>query len=397
MIESEPDQQVVDFSNTEIAFSSKSNKELKGQARLFRFMNNPTLVKLGTPFAMLGARINLPITNNIIKRTLFTHFCGGESLMDCQSDIDRLYKYKTLTILDYGAEGKTTEDELDQTHQEFLRAIEFAASNASVPVVSTKLTALADNDLLAKWQTGDPFTDKENKLWDRVMERVDSICQSAHQHGVKVFIDAEESWIQETIDHLTIEMMKRYNREKVVVYTTYQMYRHDKLAQLEKDYDRARSEDYLFGAKLVRGAYMDKERARAREMGYPSPIQPDKAATDRDYDAGIKFCVDHYETLASCNASHNLNSNRLQAELISQKDLPKSHPHLNFCQLYGMSDNITFNLASEGYNVAKYLPYGPVKEVVPYLIRRAQENTSVTGDMSRELKLIVEELKRRKL
>lgn len=397
MIDSETSQMDVDFTNTEIAFSSKSDKELKNQARLFRFMNNPSLVKMGSPFALLGARLNFPLTNSIIKKTVFTHFCGGETLLECQPKIDHLRKFKTFTILDFGAEGKSTEAELDWTLQEFLRAVEFAGSNASVPVVSVKLTALADNDLMEKWQTGDSFSEQESLLWEKVMDRVNTLCETAFKNGVKVFIDAEESWIQGTIAYLAEEMMKKYNKEQAVVYTTYQLYRHDHLAQLELDYEKSLREKYVFATKLVRGAYMGKERARAKEMDYPSPIQPDKPATDRDYNAAVKFCVDHYKTLGMCNATHNLESSMLQAELITEKNLPKSHPHLSFSQLYGMSDNITFNLANAGYNVAKYLPYGPVKEVVPYLIRRAKENSSVTGDMSRELKLIVEELERRGL
>ncbi len=390
-------QQVVDFTNTQIAFSSKSDKDLKGQARLFKFMNNSTLVQMGSPFALLGARMQIPFIDSIIKKTIFTHFCGGETLNECQKKIDHLHKYKTFTILDYGAEGKTTEKELDETLEEFLRAISFAASNPSVPVVSVKLTALSDNYILEKWQSGESFTEEESKRWEKVLYRVNAMCEKAYHHGIKVFIDAEESWIQDTIGYLADEMMKKYNREKVCVYTTYQLYRHDHLALLQSDFEKAKREKYLLGAKLVRGAYMDKERERAKEKGYPSPIQPDRASTDRDYNEAVCFCVDNYETLAVANASHNVESNRLQAELIAERDLPRSHPHLNFCQLYGMSDNITFNLADAGFFVAKYLPYGPVREVVPYLIRRAEENASVTGDMSRELKLIMEEIKRRGL
>jgi proline dehydrogenase len=258
-----------------------------------------------------------------------------------------------------------------------------------------KVTGIADNDLLIKWQTEGDLEDKEQLQFNRIVERLDIICSRAKELGVRVFVDAEESWMQDTIDHLVMLMMRRYNQDMVVVYNTYQLYRTDKLAQLISDYEAAQQEGFMLGAKLVRGAYMVKERERAKEMGYQSPIQPDRAATDKAFNEAVCFCVDHYTDIASCNASHNLASNLLQAELIAERNLPRSHPHLNFCQLLGMSDNITFNLSSAGYNVAKYVVYGPVYEVVPYLIRRAQENSSVTGDMSRELSLILEEKERR--
>ena len=223
------------------------------------------------------------------------------------------------------------------------------------------------------------------------------MCSSAHELGVGVFIDAEESWMQEGIDAIVFEMMEKYNRKKVIVFNTYQLYRHDKLAQLKSDYQVAQSKGYMLGAKIVRGAYMEKERNRAEEKNYPSPIHKDKASVDKDFDEAVRFCVEHYEDLGSCCATHNVKSNMLQAQLIDEKNIQKDHPHLNFCQLYGMSDNITFNIAHAGYNVAKYVPYGPIRDVIPYLIRRAKENTSVTGEMSRELQLISKELKRREL
>ncbi|HLF63610.1 MAG TPA: proline dehydrogenase family protein [Saprospiraceae bacterium] len=388
-------QQVVDFSNTEIAFASKSNSELRKTARMFRLMNNPWLVALGSNLALLSTRLRLPLSEKAIERTIFDIFCGGKTLAECQPVIERLYRNNVFTVLDFGAEAKSTNEELDSALQEFLRAVEFAASNASVPVVSTKVTGIADNDLLIKWQSGTPFDEQERLQFGRIVDRLDTLCSTARKLGVRIFIDAEESWMQNTIDYLVEMMMERYNHELAVVYNTYQLYRTDKLEHLHRDYEKSRREGYILGAKLVRGAYLLKERNRAKEMGYPSPIQVDKAATDRAYDDAIRFCVKNYQYLASCNASHNLGSNLLQAELIAEKNLPRSHPHLNFCQLLGMSDNITFNLSAAGFNVAKYVVYGPVREVVPYLIRRAHENSSVTGDMSRELSLIVREIQRR--
>ncbi len=388
---------VVDFSNTEIAFSGRSNKELRWISRMFRMMNNPWLVQFASQLALLSTRLRLPFSSKLLERTIFRIFCGGKTLPECQPVIERLYRQNVFTVLDFGAEGKTTNEELDDALDEFLRAVEFAASNPSVPVVSIKTTAIADNDLLIKWQSDVTLDERESLQFERIVDRLEALCSRAKQLGVRIFIDAEESWMQDTIDHLVVTMMRRHNHELAVVYNTYQLYRTDKLAQLKKDYETARQEGYVLGAKLVRGAYMVKERERAKEMGYPSPIHEDRASTDRAYNGAIRFCVEHYQDMASCNASHNIESNMLQAELIAERQLPRSHPHLNFCQLLGMSDNITFNLSAAGYNVAKYVVYGPVREVVPYLIRRAQENTSITGDVSRELSLIEHEVDRRGL
>ena len=385
----------LDFSNTKIAFSSKSDTELKRTFRIFTLMNSPTLVSIGSKLGLLATKWGLPLSNKIIEETIFFQFCGGKSLLESQAAIDRLAEYNTLSVLDYGAEGKSDEVDLDRTLIEILKAVDYASTQPSIPVVSTKLTSLASNEILMKWQGKQELSESEKLEFDRVLERVDKLCGAAYEKGVAVFVDAEESWMQVTIDHIVDIMMAQYNREKVVVYNTYQMYRHDKLKHLKEAFERAEQNGYMLGAKLVRGAYMDKERERALDMGYPSPIQADKLSTDQDYDAGVKFCVDRYESVALCNASHNLQSNLLMAELIADRDLPRNHPHLNFCQLYGMSDYITFNLAEAGFNVAKYVVYGPIKEVIPYLVRRAEENTSVTGDMSRELALISTEVKRR--
>jgi proline dehydrogenase len=385
----------VDFTNTEIAFSDRSNKELRMTARLFQLMNSPFLVSLGSNLGLASVKLRLPFAESIIKKTIYTQFCGGVNLMDSQSVIDRLFRQDVLTILDYGAERKELEEEFDETLAETLKAIDFAASNESVPCVSSKITGLAGMDLLEKIQSKAVLTTGEQHNYDRLLQRLETLGAKASDLGVGVFIDAEESWIQGPIDQMVEDMMRTFNQTKVIIYNTYQMYRHDSLEALYKSFDKANSGGYKLGAKLVRGAYMEKERDRAEEMGYPSPIHADKESVDQDYDKGVTFCVENYQTVASCNASHNLESNLLQAELIDKMGIVKNHPHLNFCQLYGMSDNITFNLASKGYNVAKYLPYGPVKEVMPYLIRRARENTSITGDVSRELNLLSQEMKRR--
>lgn len=387
----------INFDNTEIAFANKSNKELKKTSRLFKLMSNNLLTKLLSSVGLIAVKYNLPFARYAVKQTIYEQFCGGETLLDCQTAIDKLYENNALTILDYGAEGKSTPEEHDEVKDQIIQSVQLAAANNSVPVVVCKISGIADNGLLERLQESEERSVEDQKDYEKLYERLDEICKIGHELGVGIFIDAEESWMQITIDKLAIEMMSKYNREKVIVYNTYQLYRHDKLAQMKADYKISQSEGYLFGAKVVRGAYMEKERSRAEEMNYESPIQKDKAATDSDYNEAIKFCVKNYETIGSCCATHNEKSSLYQAELIEEMGLDKTHPHLNFSQLYGMSDQITFNLASAGYNVGKYVVYGPVREVIPYLIRRAQENTSVTGEMGRELKFIQTEMKRRKL
>ncbi len=386
----------IDFRNTEIAFASKSNNDLKKMARLFGMMNSPWLVSIGSRLGLAAFKMRLPITP-LVKSTIFDQFCGGTTLLECQPTVNNLYQNNILTILDYGAEAKQTEKDFNATMREAIRGIKFANENDSVPVVSVKVTGLARFALLEKLQAGKKLNKAEQEEYSNVKKRVNSICHVASEHNVSVFIDAEESWIQDTIDFFVGAMMARYNKKRAVVYNTFQMYRHDRFEFLKKSYELAQKEGYILGAKLVRGAYMEKEYKRAEELGYKTPIQPSKAATDRDYNRGIKFCVEHYESIAFCNASHNEESTLFMAELIEQAGLPKIHPHLNFCQLYGMGDHISFNLAQAGYCVAKYVPYGPVKDVVPYLIRRAQENTAVVGDMSRELGFIKQEMKRRRM
>lgn len=396
MADPEPNPKI-NFDNTEIAFANKSNKELKKTSRLFKLMSNNLLTKLLSSVGLFAVKYNLPFARYAVKQTIYEQFCGGETLLDCQSAIDKLFENNALTILDYGAEGKSTPEEHDEVKEQIIQSVKLAAANNSVPVVVCKLSGMADNGLLERLQQSEERTESDQKDYEKLYERLDEICRIGNELGVGIFIDAEESWMQITIDALAIEMMSKYNREKVIVYNTYQLYRHDKLAQMKSDYKRSQEEGYLFGVKFVRGAYMEKERSRAEEMNYESPIQKDKASTDKDYNEAIKFCVENYETIGSCCATHNEKSSLYQAELIDKLGIDKKHPHLNFSQLYGMSDQISFNLAAAGYNVGKYLVYGPVKEVIPYLIRRAQENTSVTGEMGRELTFIQREVKRRKL
>ena len=389
------DMSTVDFSNTEIAFSHLTNRELKKTAWLFSMMNKPWLVKYGSKLALWAVENGLPFAETIVKKTVFDQFVGGTTLLDSQPSIEHLAAYHTLTVLDYGAEAKETEIDFNHTMNENIRAIDFASRSKHIPVVSTKVTGLARFHLLEKVQHRPTLTRDELSEYRNVLKRIDAVCYHAANKGVAVFIDAEESWIQDTIDHLVWLMMKRYNKKRVVVYNTFQMYRKDRLQFLLDSYDRARKAGFMLGAKLVRGAYMEKEAFYAASYGNENPINPDKNATDDHYNTAIRFCIDHLDTMAFCNASHNADSALLQVELMEKKGIPHDHPGTLFSQLYGMSDNVTFNLAAAGYRVAKYLPYGQVNEVIPYLIRRAQENSSVTGDAGRELSFILREVKRR--
>lgn len=387
----------INFNNTATAFAYKTDSQLKQAARLFSMMSRSWLVRLGSNIGMKAVEWNLPFAESTVKATIFEQFCAGTTLLNSSESIDGLYKYKVKSVLDYGAEGKTTEKDFNNSMNEAIRAIEFASKEHSISTISIKITALARTSLLEKIQSAEALSDNESKEYQYILKRVDSICYAAHEKNVQVFIDAEESWIQETIDFIARRMMRRYNKEIAIVFNTFQLYRTGKLQFLYESFEDAKKEKYILGAKLVRGAYMEKERQRASDLNYPSPIQANKKATDNDYNTALQFCVDNYLKIASIAATHNEESCLLQASLIAQKGIQKNHPHLSFCQLYGMSDNLTFNLAAEGYNTSKYMVYGPVKEVVPFLVRRAQENSSITGEVGREYKLVMREMRRRGL
>lgn len=385
----------IDFDNTEIAFSHKNDQQLRKMSWLFKLMNNSTLVNFGSSFGLKAIKWGLPFAKTAVKHTVFEHFCGGETLDECQDDINLLEKYGVETVLDYGAEAKTTDEDLDAVKAQINTAIEFASSNTSVPVVVSKLTGLVDSQILINLQANGSLNDSEQVAFDKLMVRMHELCVNAHKLGVALFIDAEESWLQNSIDAIADQLMASYNKEKVVVYNTYQMYRHDRLDFLKKSYQLAVDNGYLLGAKIVRGAYMEKERSRAERLKIASPIQINKADTDRDYNDALRFCIQHYERLSICCGTHNVESTQLFADLIDQNKIKRNHPHLNFSQLFGMSDFITLNLSSAGFNVSKYLPYGPIEDVIPYLIRRAQENSSMSGEMGRELSMVQREVDRR--
>ncbi len=401
---------IISFDNTEFAFEYKTDKQLKKAQFLFSMMGNPWLVKAGTRLAPWSIRAGLPV-NGIIRNTIFAQFVGGETLEETAVVAKKLGEYNVQVILDYGVEGKEGEDNFDHACEEFIRVINYAATQPNIPFMSVKVTGFARFALLERLDTImhsfegtlmkrylkaiDSLSAEEKEEWHRVRHRVMRVCEAGAAKQVGVFIDAEETWVQDPVDALTILMMDTFNKEWAVVYNTLQHYRHDRIQFLKDSYEAAIERNFILGAKLVRGAYMEKERKRAEEMGYPSPIQLDKESSDRDYNEGVKFCIDNIERVALVVASHNEYSNLYAAQLMQQKGLPLNHPHVHWSQLYGMSDNITFNLAHAGCLVSKYLPFGPIKDVIPYLMRRAQENTSVKGQTGRELALIKKELERR--
>ncbi len=389
------------FDDTKTAFAYKSDKDLKNARFLFKTMHYSWFVAIATRLTPVILKMGLPI-HGIIRRTIFKQFVGGETLDETSSVAKKLEDYKVQVILDYGVEGKEGEENFDKATEEFIRVIQYAATQKNIPFMSIKVTGLARFGLLEtlneapRLRSGVHDHEIEDAEWQRVKNRMHRICEIAAANNIGVLIDAEETWIQDPVDRLTMEMMHIFNKEKAVIYNTIQLYRHDRLQFLKMSFDIANQQGFILGEKLVRGAYMEKERARAAQKGYPSPIQSTKEATDKDYNAAVDFCLDHIDKISVLIGSHNEESNMLAANRMAAMNLPFDHSHIHFSQLYGMSDNITFNLAKEGFSVSKYLPFGPINDVIPYLMRRAQENTSVSGQTGRELGLIEVELKRRK-
>jgi len=386
----------LDFQDTATAFADRSDKELKEMHRLFSMLNSPTLNSIGTRMATFALSIGLPV-RGIIKRTIFEQFCGGETIEECNKVIERLGRSGIGTVLDYAVEGKSTEADFDATKDEIIRTIERAKDDPNIPFSVFKVTGIAPLGTLERLSAKKKLDAKSQAKAERIHNRVEEICEYAHSVGQPVFIDAEDSWIQDAIDRMATEMMERFNRDRAIVYNTFQLYRTDRLQYLRDSRKEAFQKDYILGAKLVRGAYMEKERERAAEKGYPSPIHADKQSTDEDYNAAVEFCLKHIDEIAMLNGTHNEESAMLMARQMHELRIPNDHPHAAFAQLYGMGDNISYVLAKHGYNVSKYVPYGPVPDAIPYLIRRAEENSSAAGHMSRQLEMIDREIKRRKL
>jgi len=387
---------MISFSNTKIAFSGKSNSDLNRSYLLFKLLSKPTWVRLGSNLTLWALKFHLPI-KWLVKKTIFKQFCGGENINDCTETINKLGDFKIGAILDYSVEGKESEIDFDNTMLETINTVTKATQSNHIPFCVFKVTGIAPFELLEKITNNESLSDSETASKLRLIERVDKICNAASKAGIPIFIDAEESWIQQAIDDLADMMMQKYNQQNTIVYNTFQLYRKDRLPFLKTSLEKGKKNNYKLGAKLVRGAYMEKERERALKMGYPSPIQETKKDTDTDYNAALEFCLKNINNISICAGTHNEDSSLLLTKLMYEHKIENTDKRIYFSQLFGMSDNLSYNLASDNYKVAKYLPYGPVKETLPYLIRRAQENTSVEGQTGRDLGLIMKEKQRRKI
>lgn len=382
------------FDNTEIAFSHYSNSQLKKSYRIFKLLGYELINDFGISLTEFALHFHLPISP-VVKPLVYDIFCGGETLEECKQTANKLAKRNVRVNLNYGVEAQHDTKGIAHTTDVNIKTLQFAGENDAIVTISSKPSAFGIYELLEKKQKGEAFSDKELEQFNDLLNRMDLVCKTAFENNTKVYWDAEETWVQEAINDIVDDLMEKYNKEKVVVYNTFQMYIHYKLAFLEKSIEKAQAKGYKLGAKVVRGAYMEKEREEAEKAGRQDPIQPNKNATDIDYNKGIALCLDNIEDVSVCVASHNEESNLLATQKMETLGIAKDHPHVWFAQLYGMGEHISFNLAEKGYNATKYLPFGPVKEVIPYLIRRADENSSVDGQMGRELSMLKAEIKRR--
>ena len=383
------------FNNTQVAFSLKTDTELDRAYFLFKMIANEPLVRIGTAVTNFALKAHLPV-EGLIRATVFDHFCGGTTEEDCLTVVDKMFTKGVSSVLDYSVEGKEEEEQFDAALEMTLKTVEFARERQAIPFAVFKPTGLGRIDLYTKIGEKQTLTDEEQAEWSRVKERFEIICKTAHQKDVALLIDGEESWMQDAADDLVTEMMQKYNKEKAIVYNTLQLYRWDRVDYLKKLHQQAIAEGFHIGMKLVRGAYMEKENKRAEENNYPTPICASKEATDENYDAAVVYMMNNLDRMSIFAGTHNEESSYKLMDLMQKMNIAKNDSRICFGQLYGMSDNISYNLAQSGYNVAKYLPFGPVRDVMPYLIRRAEENTSVAGQTSRELNLLKTERNRRK-
>lgn len=385
----------ISFTNLKNAFAYKSDAELNHAYRLFQLISNNFLVSIAPGITNFALKLHLPV-KPLIRATIYKHFCGGETIEECNNTIAKLGKYGVGSILDYSVEGHVSDADFDNNCEEIVKTVLRAVGDKNIPFSVFKPTGIGRTALLEKVSSKATLSADEQAEFERLKGRVRKICSTAYEKNVRLFVDAEESWIQQAIDDMVDEMMEEFNKEQTIIFNTIQLYRHDRVAFMKENIAKARSRGYKVGYKLVRGAYMEKERDRAAQKGYPSPIQPDKAATDRDYNAALKLCVENIDMLSVCAGTHNEESSQYLAQLMDEHKIARNDQRIWFSQLLGMSDHISFNLAHEGYCVCKYVPYGPVVSVLPYLFRRAAENTSISGQMGRELKMIAQEKVRRK-
>ncbi|GAB4512866.1 MAG: proline dehydrogenase family protein [Allomuricauda sp.] len=384
------------FENTAIAFELKSDSQLERAYFLFKLISKEPLVRIGTAVTNFAIKAHLPV-EGLIRATVFDHFCGGVNEKDCLPIIDNMYGNGVYSILDYSAEGKSVDNQFDFAMEKTLEILDFVKEKDAMPFAVFKPTGFGRFKLFEKVSQGSALSEDEQAEWGRLVNRFDRVCKKAHQLDVALLIDAEESWMQDAADNLVLDMMRKYNKEKAIVYNTFQMYRWDRMGYILKLHEMAKEEGFKIGAKVVRGAYMEKENDRAEEKGYESPICKNKRLTDENFDAAIDYMMEHLEDFSIFSGTHNEKSTLKLVDLMEERGIESNDGRIWFGQLFGMSDHITYNLAAQGYNAVKYVPYGPVRDVMPYLIRRAEENTSVAGQTSRELALIEKERKRRKL
>ncbi len=384
------------FNNTQLAFANKTDSQLRKAFWMFKLIEQPFLTKLGTSVLNFAVHNNIPFAGNLVKATLFEQFCGGETREESMKVVIQMFKRGVGSIFDYSIEGKEEEATFDAVCKEIKDIVRFSVGNPAIPFIVFKPTAFGRIDIYEAVGKKVELTTSQKEEWQRVVQRFDDVCRLCFENNKKVMIDAEETWMQDAADHLVEDMMEKYNKVEPIVWNTVQMYRTGRLEYMQQNLQRAKEKGYFIGYKIVRGAYMEKERERATAMNYPDPIQPTKDASDRNYNDGIDFVLANLDTVSGFFGTHNETSTELVMDKMKAKGLENGDNRIYFGQLYGMSDNITFYLADKKYNVAKYLPYGPVKDVVPYLTRRAQENTSVAGQTGRELSLIQKELDRRK-
>ena len=383
------------FNNLKVAFSDKSDRDLNRAYLLFKTISNPLVSKVLTFILKLVIFLRLPI-NKIIKNTIYKQFCGGTNLEDSQKTINKLWKFQIGSILDFSAEGKESENDFNNVMNETIASIHKAINEDNIPFSVFKPTGLARFALLEKISANEKLTRDEENEKKQFELRIEKICKKSHDSKVPLFIDAEESWIQNAIDDVAIKMMKKYNTKKVWIYNTLQLYRHDRLAYLKELITIAKKNNFLIGIKLVRGAYHKKEIQRAKEKNYIIPVHLEKNKTDKDYNQAINLCVQNIDIISFCAGTHNEKSSALLINLLNKYKISKNDKRIYFSQLLGMSDHISYNAAKNGFNVAKYVPYGPIKDLIPYLIRRAEENKSISGQMNRELKNIISEKNRRR-
>lgn len=379
------------------AFSHYSISQLRRTKVLFKILQNPLVSWFSGFVPHIPILLRLPFVKSLIKHYIFSHFCGGEDWKEVHQSALKLQKQNILSSLDYSVECKQTEQDYETTKKVLLNVLEEAKNLSHIPFCVLKITGLGRFALLEKIHNGQTLSDNEKAEWQRVQSRFDSICEKAVDCNTKLLVDAEESWIQKPIDNIVKRAMKRHNQNEPMIYNTYQLYLKAKYEQLKTDWEKAKEKGYILGSKLVRGAYMEKETKRAVKMHLPNPIQPSKAKCDQDFNDSLKFCLKHIDDFGIYIGTHNIESTQKARQLMQEYGIAKSDERVFFSQLLGMREILSYELAQQDYLVSKYTPFGKIAEVIPYLLRRIQENSSVKDQLNDEIKVITRELENQKL